>query len=95
MKLGAGAEALAGFVEGAVGVGRASSGSVYAAARKIVEAQPYNAAAHNVLGLASEARGDHEGAVQAYTDGLDVATDLHEGWQSFCRSCFSVMNTCF
>lgn len=79
MKLGAGPEALAGFAEGAVGAGRASSGGVYAAARKIVEAQPYNAAAYNVLGLACEARGDFDGAVKAYTDGLDVMTDTEAG----------------
>ena len=79
MKLGAGPEALAGFAEGAVGAGRASSGSVYAAARKTVEAQPYNAAAYNVLGLACEARGGFDGAVKAYTDGLDVMTDTEAG----------------
>lgn len=80
MKLGAGPEALAGYAEGAVGIGRASSGSVYAAARRIVQAQPYNAAAHNVLGLACEARGDFGGAVRAYSAGLDVCTDHHDGW---------------
>ena len=79
MKLGASPEALAGYAEGAVGVHRASSGRVYAAARKVVEAQPYNAAAHNVLGLACEARGDFQGALQAYTDGLDVCCDSPEG----------------
>lgn len=82
VKLGAGPEALAGYAEGAVGVGRASSGSVYAAARRIVQAQPYNAAAHNVLGLACEARGDFEGSIRAYSAGLDVCTDHHEGWPS-------------
>lgn len=82
VKLGAGPEALAGYAEGAVGVGRASSGSVYAAARRIVQAQPYNAAAHNVLGLACEARGNFEGAIRAYSAGLDVCTDHHEGWPS-------------
>ena len=84
MKLGAGPEALAGYAEGAVGVGRASNGSVYAAARRIVEAQPYNAAAHNVLGLACQARGDSRGAVQAYFAGLDVCTDDYEGWLLSC-----------
>jgi len=79
VKLGAGPEALAGFAEGAVGVGRAGSGGVYAAARRIVEAQPYSPAAYNVLGLACEARGDFEGAVKAYTDGLDVRTDTESG----------------
>ena len=79
MKLGAGPEALAGFAEGAVGVGRAGSGGVYAAARRVVEAQPYSPAAYNVLGLACEARGDFEGAVKAYTDGLDVTTDPKPG----------------
>ncbi len=79
MKLGAGPEALAGFAEGAVGVGRAGSGGVYAAARRIVEAQPYSPAAYNVLGLACEARGDFEGAVKAYTDGLDARTDTESG----------------
>ena len=79
MKLGAGPEALAGFAEGAVGVGRAGSGGVYAAARRVVEAQPYSPAAYNVLGLACEARGDSEGAVKAYTDGLDVRTDPEPG----------------
>ena len=79
VKLGAGPEALAGYAEGAVGVGRASSGSVFAAARRVVDAQPYNAAAHNVLGLACEARGDFGGAVRAYSAGLDVCTDHHEG----------------
>lgn len=79
VKLGAGPEALAGFAEGAVGVGRAGSGGVYAAARRIVEAQPYSPAAYNVLGLACEARSDFEGAVKAYTDGLDVWTDSELG----------------
>lgn len=82
VKLGAGPEALAGFAEGAVEAGRAGSGGVYAAARKIVEAQPYNAAAYNVLGLACEARGDFSGAVKAYANGVDVRTDSEsgEGW---------------
>ena len=79
VKLGAGPEALAGFAEGAVGVGRAGSGGVYAAARRIVQAQPYSPAAYNVLGLACEARSDFEGAVKAYTDGLDVRTDTELG----------------
>ena len=79
VKLGAGPEALAGFAEGAVGVGRAGAGGVYAAARRIVQAQPYSPAAYTVLGLACEARGDFEGAVKAYTDGLDVRTDNEAG----------------
>ncbi|KAL0025266.1 hypothetical protein WJX77_012112 [Trebouxia sp. C0004] len=79
VKLGAGPEALAGFAEGAVGVGRAGSGGVYAAARRIVQAQPYSPAAYNVLGLACEARGDFKGAVRAYTDGQDVSTDTELG----------------
>ncbi len=65
-----------------MGVGRACHGQVYAAARKIAEAQPYNPAAYNVLGLASEARGDFAGAVKAYTDGLDVKTGSESGEQS-------------
>ncbi|KAL3133073.1 hypothetical protein ABBQ38_006975 [Trebouxia sp. C0009 RCD-2024] len=80
VKLGAGPEALAGFAEGALGEGRASSGGVYAAARRVVEAQPYSAAAHNMLGLACQARGHFAGALQAYSAGLDVCTDHYEGW---------------
>lgn len=75
LKLGAGPEALAGFAEGAVAEGRASTGRVYAAARRVVDAQPYSAAAHNILGLACEGRGDFKGAVAAYKDGLDVVQD--------------------
>lgn len=92
VKLGAGPEALAGYAEGAVGVGRASSGSVYAAARRIVQAQPYNPAAHNVLGLACEARGDFQGAIRAYSAGLDVCTDHHEGWPSLLLLLFTVQS---
>lgn len=75
VKLGAGPEALAGFAEGAIAEGRASIGRVYAAARRVVDAQPYSAAARNILGLACEARGDFKGAVAAYKDGLDVVQD--------------------
>ena len=62
-----------------MGLGRASSGGVYAAARRVVEAQPYSAAAHNMLGLACQARGQFGGALQAYSAGLDVCTDHYEG----------------
>ena len=79
VKLGAGPEALAGFAEGAVAEGRASSGRVYAAARRVAEAQPYSAAAHNILGLACEARGDCRGAVAAYCNGLAVVQGQNGG----------------
>lgn len=92
VKLGAGPEALAGFAEGAVAEGRASTGRVYAAARRVAEAQPYSAAAHNILGLACEARGDFMGAVAAYKDGVDVLQDnsnsqgMHCPWTNVCHN---------
>ena len=75
-----------------MGVGRASDGPVYAAARKVLDAQPFNAAAYNVLGLTCEARGDFEGAVKAFSDGLDVHIGSQLGDKTLSHSFIHTLN---
>ncbi|KAL4853629.1 Tetratricopeptide repeat protein SKI3 [Chlorella vulgaris] len=70
--LGAGPGGLLGFAESGIHAGRARQGPVYAAARKAALMQPLNPAAHNILGLASEARGDFATAANAYKMSLQL-----------------------
>ena len=74
-KLSAGPEALLGYAEGMLRRGLPGSGNVYAAARRTVEAQPCNAAAHAALGLACEARGAWSDAAHALGTAVELAQE--------------------
>eukprot|EP00884_Botryococcus_braunii_P003751 jgi/Botrbrau1/13377/Bobra.0194s0009.1 len=77
--LGAGAEARLGFAEAAVRAGRASDGPVYAAALRCVREMPLCAAAHQVLGVVSEARAAFQEALAAYRTSLALLQDYPAG----------------
>ena len=76
--LGCGPDGLSGFTYGALSSFAEREGTIFAAARRLVNLHPVDPISWNILGLISEAREDYEGAIAAYCLALQLLSEQEE-----------------